>query len=75
MQVRSLGQDVRGGGHGNPLLYSCLENPMDSRAWLATDRRIARRNNLAYMHIWQAYGNFLCGFRTWYHTFYLTSMG
>ena len=19
-----------GGGHGNPLLYSCLENPMDS---------------------------------------------
>ena len=23
-----------GGGHGNPLLYSCLENPMDSRAQL-----------------------------------------
>ena len=22
-----------GGGHGNPLHYSCLENPMDRRAW------------------------------------------
>ena len=20
-------------GHGNPLQYSCLENPMDRRAW------------------------------------------
>ena len=25
-----------GGGHGNPLQYSCLENPMDRRAWRAT---------------------------------------
>ena len=22
-----------GGGHGNPLQYSCLENPMDRDAW------------------------------------------
>ena len=22
-----------GGGHGNPLWYSCLENPMDRGAW------------------------------------------
>ena len=22
-----------GGGHGNPLQYSCLENPMDRGAW------------------------------------------
>ena len=22
-----------GGGHGNPLWYSCTENPIDSRAW------------------------------------------
>ena len=22
-----------GGGHGNPLKYSCLENPMDKGAW------------------------------------------
>ena len=25
-----------GGGHGNPVLYSCLENPMDKGAWQAT---------------------------------------
>ena len=24
------------GGHGNPLQYSCLENPMDRGAWRAT---------------------------------------
>ena len=25
-----------GGGHGNPLQYSCLENPMDRGVWWAT---------------------------------------
>ena len=25
-----------GGGHGNPLHYACLENPMDRGAWQAT---------------------------------------
>ena len=25
-----------GGGHGDPLQYSCLENPMDGGAWRAT---------------------------------------
>ena len=24
-----------GGGHGNPLQYSCLGNPMDRRIWQA----------------------------------------
>ena len=28
------------GGHGNPLQYSCLENPMDRGAWWATVHRI-----------------------------------
>ena len=27
-----------GGGHGNPLQYSCLENPMDKGAWWAVHR-------------------------------------
>ena len=27
-----------GGGQGNPLQYSCLENPMDRGVWRATDR-------------------------------------
>ena len=31
-----------GGGHGNPLQYSCLENPMDRRAWQATVYRVAK---------------------------------
>ena len=29
-----------GGGHGNPLQYSCLENPMDRGAWRATVRGV-----------------------------------
>ena len=28
------------GGHGNPLHYSCLENPMDRGAWWATGLEI-----------------------------------
>ena len=30
-----------GGGHGNPLQYSCLENPMDRGAWWATVHGVA----------------------------------
>ena len=29
-----------GGGHGNPLQYSCLGNPMDGGAWWATIHRV-----------------------------------
>ena len=31
-----------GGGHGNPLQYSCLENPMDRGAWWATVHMVAK---------------------------------
>ena len=31
-----------GGGNGNPLQYSCLENPMDREAWQATVHRVAK---------------------------------
>ena len=34
---RSLGE-----GHGNPLQYSCLENPMGRGAWQATVHGVAR---------------------------------
>ena len=34
---RSLGK-----GNGNPLQYSCLENPMDKGAWWATDHGISK---------------------------------
>ena len=30
-----------GGGHGNPLQYFCLENPMDRGAWWAAVCRVA----------------------------------
>ena len=30
------------GGHGNPLQYSCLENPMERGAWQATVHRITK---------------------------------
>ena len=30
-----------GGGHGLPLQYSCLENPMDRGAWQAAPHRVA----------------------------------
>ena len=30
-----------GGGHGNPLQYSCLESPKDRGAWRATVHGVA----------------------------------
>ena len=33
-----------GGGHGNPLQDSCLENPMDRIAWQATIHRVTDSN-------------------------------
>ena len=39
-----------GGGHSNPLQYSCLENPMDGGAWWAIVHGVTksqtRLNNL-----------------------------
>ena len=40
--TRGLGRTPEG-GHGNPLQYSCLENPMDRRAWWAKVHRVAKR--------------------------------
>ena len=31
-----------GGGHVNPLQYTCLENPMDRGAWQATVHRVTK---------------------------------
>ena len=31
-----------GGGHGNPLQYSCLENPRARGAWQATVHRVTQ---------------------------------
>ena len=44
MWVQSLGQgDCPGGGQGNPLQYSCLENSTHRGAWRATVHGTAKR--------------------------------
>ena len=42
---RSLGE-----GNGNPLQYSCLENPMDGGAWQATVHRVAELDTAERLH-------------------------
>ena len=34
-----------GGGHGNPLQYSCLGNPMDRGVWWATVHGVAKESD------------------------------
>ena len=41
-----------GGGNGDPLQYSHLENPMDRGAWWVTVHRVAK--------IWTKLGSFVC---------------
>ena len=46
MWVRSLDQeDPPGGGNGNLLQYSCLENLMDRGAWQATVHGVSVRHD------------------------------
>ena len=40
-----------GGGNGNPLQYSCLENPTDRGAWWATVHGVAKsQTRLSFKH-------------------------
>ena len=39
----ALGELDPGVGNGNPLRYSCLENPMDGGAWRATAHAVTKR--------------------------------
>ena len=42
-----------GEGNGNPLQYSCLENPMDKEAWQATVHGVTRvRHDFLAMKQW-----------------------
>ena len=48
---RDLGSIPRSGrspgeGNGNPLQYSCLQNPMDRGAWGATDHGVAKESDM-----------------------------
>ena len=49
--IPSLGKSSRG-GNGNPLQYSCLENPMDREAWQTTVHGVAKsQTRLSDQHI------------------------
>ena len=46
-----------GGGHGNPLQYSCLENAMNRGAWWASVHRVAKnRTQLKRLRMQHALG-------------------
>ena len=40
--IPGLGKYPGGGERGNPLQYSCLENPMDREAWWAIVHGVAK---------------------------------
>ena len=50
--VRSISGSGRspGEGNGNPLQYSCLENPMRRGAWWATVHKESDMTEHAHMH-------------------------
>ena len=50
--VRSLSQEESPGeGNGNPLQYSCLEEPMDGGAWWATVHEVSKSQTwLSHWH-------------------------
>ena len=54
--VPGLGRSP-GEEHGNPLQYSCLENPMDRGAWWAAVHKVAKSQTRlkwlsVHMHTW-----------------------
>ena len=61
-----------GGGHGNSLQYSCLENPTDRGAWQATDSPQGHKE-LDTMKRPSTYAQSIlgCGFRIQTHNFFL----
>ena len=42
--IPGLGKSL-GGGNGNPLQDSCLENPMDKGAWQATVHGVTKQSD------------------------------
>ena len=42
ININNMVCNTSGGGHGNLVQYSCLENPMDRGAWWATVHRVTK---------------------------------
>ena len=63
-ELWSIGsQRSPGGGHGHPLQYSCLENPMDREAWWATVHGVTKsETQLSNFHFpfHMSYGYSIC---------------
>ena len=49
-----------GGGHGNALQYSCLENTMERGAWPATVRRVTKNQTQLKQRSIHAYKYLVC---------------
>ena len=47
--LKETGMAVPGEGNGNPLQYSCLENPMDRGAWRATVHEITESDTTEWL--------------------------
>ena len=52
--ILGLGRST-GGGNGDPLQYSCLENPMDGGAWWATVHGVAKSQTQLHFHYGEQY--------------------
>ena len=50
-----------GGGNGNALQYSCLENPMDRGAWWATVHGVAKSQTGLSAHTHTNWGSRIVG--------------
>ena len=56
-----------GGGHNNPVQYSCLENPMDRGTWWATIHGVAKsQTRLSDLNMHTKLSNY-CG-QVWEHS-------
>ena len=48
----TLPKETSGEGNGNPLQYSCLENPMEAGAWWATvTKSWTRMSDFTFRHV------------------------